>query len=367
MKKLPTVLICFFLAFFAACDGNSNGERHSSNSKEPATVEISTVNSDQLRERVQGIGTFRALETVEIRPEIDGIVQSILFREAQAVQRGQLLFKLDDDILQHRLQARRAELDAARARLDLARKTHDRYQDTVKKGYVSVQEYDEKLSELHQTLAEVERLEAEIELIEEQIDDTTIAASFNGEISESLVDSGDYVEAGEHMATLYRIAALEIEFRLPERYVGKVRFGQPVEIMVAGYPDKNFRGNVDFVSPAVMENTRDFAVKAVVDNSEGFLKPGMFGRASVTVEVREDRPVIPEEALVAVRDGYIVFVVEAGTAHRRAVRIGLREPGRVEVRYGLAVGEKVVRRGHMRLTDGDPVTVIGQNGQDEST
>ena len=158
---------------------------------------------------------------------------------------------------------------------------------------------------------------------------------------------------------------MEIAFTLPERFMGRVRSRQELAVRVSAYPDRRFEGEVYFVSPQVDESTRDFLVKATVKNAEGLLKPGAFGTAVVTLDVRERRLVIPEEALVATRTGYLVFVVEDQTARRRDVQIGLRQAGVVEIREGLEPGERVVRTGHMNLSDGTRVQFI--EGNDELT
>jgi membrane fusion protein (multidrug efflux system) len=137
-------------------------------------------------------------------------------------------------------------------------------------------------------------------------------------------------------------------------------------VRVDAYPDRTFETQVTYVSPGVRETTRDFTAKARIDNPDGLLRPGSFATSEVVVQVRQQQPVIPEEALVAVRRGYIVFVVENGTARRRDVQIGLREPGRVEILEGLEPGEVVVTNGQMRVTDGTRVRGVGDPGESDT-
>ncbi len=124
------------------------------------------------------------------------------------------------------------------------------------------------------------------------------------------------------------------------------------------FPDERFEGRLSFVSPVVDEASREFRVKARLPNPDGQLKPGAFATAHVTLATRTDRPVVPEECLVSLRQTYAVFAVADGVAHRRDVTIGLRQAGLVEIRAGLEPGAQVVRTGHMRLTDGDAVRVV---------
>jgi membrane fusion protein (multidrug efflux system) len=320
-------------------------------------VRVAEVRLATMEETVRGIGTLRAAETVEIKPETDGLIAAIHVEEGARVERKQLLVSIDDQKLRHELAAGRAALKAARVRLADAERLFRRMQDLVERGAANQDELDDTETAYLAAQAEFARQEAQVDLIQARLDDTRLVAPFAGIISERTVDVGDFVKAGDYLATLYRISQMEIAFTLPERFIGRVQPGQTVAVSVAAYADRAFAGKVYFVSPQVDESTRDFLVKATLENPEGLLKPGTFGSASVTVAVHEQRPVIPEEALVATREGYIAFAVEEQVARRREVTIGLREAGVVEVRAGLEAGETVVRAGQMSLSDGTPVRI----------
>jgi membrane fusion protein (multidrug efflux system) len=321
-------------------------------SDEGVPVRITLVEPGTLRETVRGIGTLQAAETVEIKPEINGFIRTIPFEEGAGVQAEQLLFSIDDRKQRHQLAAAEAALKLARVRRVDAQRRFDRMRELLERGSADQDELDGVETEYHAALAEVDHMEAEAELAQTRLNDTRLLAPFDGIISEHRVDVGDYVTAGDHLATLYRVSQMEIAFTLPERFMGRVRSGQAVAVEVSAYPGRQFEGAVYFVSPQVSESTRDFLVKATVVNPKGLLKPGAFGTAVVTLAVREQCPVVPEEALVATREGYIVFVIEGQAARRRTVRIGLREAGVVEIREGLGLGERIVRAGHMNLSDG---------------
>ncbi len=346
----------------AGCDRTAS-QNPGSAQNEGVPVEVAHVRAKTLRETIRGIGTLRAAETVEIKPEIDGFIRDIPFEEGGEVLEGQLLFSIDDRKLTHQLTASKAALEAARVRLADAKRRLDRMQELLERGSADQDELDETETESRAAAAEVSRMEAEVELDEARLDDASLMAPFDGIISERSVDVGDYVKAGDHLATLYRVSRMEIAFTVPERFMGRVQCQQNVMVRVSAYPDRQFDGEVYFVSPQVDESTRDFLVKAAVNNPEGLLKPGAFGTAVVTLDVREGQPVIPEEALVATREGYMIFVVEDQAAKSRDVRIGLREMGWVEIREGLELGEQVVRLGQMNLSDGTRIRVVQSNDE----
>lgn len=320
-------------------------------------VEAAPVRTDTLRETVRGIGTLRAVQSVVLRPEQAGIVEEVHFADGARVAQGDLLFTLDDETLQRREAAQEAALKAARARQRNAERTLRRRTELRRERVISEASFEDVQTEARLAAAEVDRLRAELALVERQMEETRIEAPFAGRLGESQVDPGAYVSVGQELATLYRTDRLDVAFRVPARVVGRVREGQPVAVRVDAYPDRVFDGTVEFVSPAVREESRDLLLKASLDNAEGLLKPGSFATAEVTVDTREQVPVVPEEALVATRAGYLAYVIEEGTARRREVTVGLRVPGLAEVREGLAPGETVVKSGHMRLSDGSPVVV----------
>jgi len=362
------LLVALMLAVtWAAACSRSDETREEGPEETAVPVETTEVRSVTFRETVRGIGTVDAAEAVVIRPEVAGTVKESPAREGMETVEGDLLFRLEDDRLLRRLDEQMRALDAARARLENAQADHRRLESLWERRVIAKDRWDRVRTELEVARAEVERLRAAVEVVRERIEDTRIRAPFGGVLSERLVDPGDLVQPGQALVTLYRDRGKEAVFRAPGRYAGVVKPGQTAEIAVDAFPDRAFSGKVFFVSPELDPRTRRFQVKAAIKDPENVLRPGMFARVRVVVSRRENRPAVPEEALVALREGYAVFVVEEGRAHRRDVEIGLRRVGTVEVVEGLQPGETVVRKGHLRLKDGDPVREAGeQTGGDGS-
>ncbi len=348
-------LILALTLVLAGCGDRADSQENGAPERPAVAVQTVAVEPMTLTETVRGIGSLRAQATVQISPEIAGRVTALHFTEGGPVEAGQTLVELEDDKLSRTLAARRAALRAAEAQSASSRRTYQRQAELLEEGIVSRQEYETTQAERDSTQAEVERLRAEVALVEAQLADTRIVAPFTGVISERHVDLGAYVAVGDVLATLYRVDPIELEFAVPERHLGRIREGQPVTVTVSAWPDEEFLGSVTYVSPAVRVATRDFMVRASIPNPDNRLTPGGSATATVTVGSRPDRPVVPEEALVGTRIGYIVFVVEDGIARSREVELGMREGPLAEVVRGLAVGERVVRQGHLRLSGGERV------------
>lgn len=326
-----------------------------------APVAAMKVGTRTFRETVRGIGSLESPSEVEISAEVAGRVSSLRFQEGSAVEQGQVLVELNAAKARSQLVAREAALQSANVQLANLQRTFERQQKLVEQGLVSEEEFEEVRTERNSARAAVEQAEAELALTREQLEDTTVRAPFAGTISEKLVDEGAIVSPGDPLAHLYRLDPLEFSFSVPERFSGRLAVGQPVSVTTAAYPEQSFPGEVTFVSPSISEETRTLAVKATVPNPERKLKPGAFATGLVTVGKRENRPVVPAEALVAIRSGYMVFVVEDGRARSREISVGLRRDGVVEITEGLQPGETIVRSGHMRVNPGMPVKIVSES------
>lgn len=361
-KRKRNITIAIVAAGIAALVWLSpSDDKQSEESERRFPVEVVHVESRNLQETVRGIGTLQALAEVVISAETAGRVAALHFEEGSPVAEGDVLIELDSRKARSQLAAREAALESAKARLANLERSFARQQRLLEQALVSEEQFEQVRTELDAVRAERNRLEAEVVFGREQLKDTVIRAPFSGTISARQVDPGAYITPGQALATLYQLDPLEFSFALPERYAGVIAVGQPVEVSTAAFPNRAFVGELSYVSPNVDESTRTLRVKARVPNPKHELKPGAFATAAVTVGTRNDRPVIPSEALVATRTGYILFVVEEGVALSRAVEIGLRDGNEVEVVRGLEPGELVVRAGHMRLNSGAAVNIVNES------
>jgi membrane fusion protein (multidrug efflux system) len=359
-RHLHFALLAVGLGAMAGCAGGSNGggsgnEDSSGEANDAAVrVTVARVEESAFRETVEGIGTLQSPQRVEVRAEVAATVEAVEFEEGAAVEKGAPLFVLDDDKLRQELRQSRERLDAAEAQLAVAKRNFTRIDELYRDKQVAAvteQRWDRAWEQQTTAAEQVEQLRAAIDLLRERLDDTTIEAPLAAKTSEKMVDVGDFVAIGDPLVTLYQQSPLEVTFTVPGDQARMFDLGMQAEASVDAFPDRSFTGKVGYLSPSVDPATRDLTVKATIDNEEGLLVPGMFAEARVTVEQRQG-PAVPEEALVATRKGYAVFVVDDGRARRRNVRLGLRKVGWAEVVEGVELGDTIVRQGHQKLSDG---------------
>jgi membrane fusion protein (multidrug efflux system) len=360
-------LFLILLAFgLVGCAGEEE-QNQESTEKQATPVSMATVETRTLEETIQAVGSLRADRTVQVSPEIAGRVESVEFEEGDTVNKGDTLAQLDDDKLRQQYESARHFLEEARASLRNARRTLERNKRLREQDAISDQQFDDSQEAFESAQARMRRLEAQVAEARENLEDAAIRAPFDGSIGSREVDAGNYVQPGTPLTTLYKLDPLEVRFTVAERFAGRVRKKQSVNIHVTAYSDTSFTGEVHFVSPSVREQTRDLLIKARLPNESYQLKPGMFGRVQLITETLTDRPVVPAESLVATQDGYIVFGVENGTARRTPVEIGLRQPGWVEIREGVSPGDSIISSGHLSVSDGSQVRPINESEQAESS
>ena len=317
----------------------------------PVGVEVARVEAMTLTDDVQAVGSLKSSQGVMLRPEVSGRIARLGFVEGQRVQRGQLLVQLDDTLQQ-------AQLKQAEAQASIARTNLQRSRELLAQNFVSQSAVD-------QNAASLQVAEAQVALAQAQLARMRVLAPFDGTAGLKLVDIGDYVKDGADVVNIEDLTALTVQFAVPERYIDRLRVGQPVDVAVDALPGRSFKGRVQAVDSQVDANGRALQVLAQVDNPGALLKPGMFARTRVIFSVREGAVLVPEEALVPLGAQQFVFKIVDGPdgqklSQRLEAKIGLRLPGKVEIVEGLQAGDVVATAGQTRLLRGDrlPVRVI---------
>ncbi len=301
-------------------------------------VEVVPVTKALVRDELITFGSLRSDESVMIRPEIDGRLAQLHFREGQSVEAGALLVSLDDAIS-------RAELAQARANLNLAEKNFQRAQMLFKRGASNAQALDE-------ASAQQQAARASLALAQARLDKTRIQAPHDGVLGLREASPGDYLSAGQDIVNLEVLDPLKVDFRIPQKSVNQVRLGQTVEISLDAYPGERFVGEIFAINPRLDEAGRSQAIRARIDNPERRLRPGQFVKVSVILDERADALIIPEEAVMPVGERLLVNLVVDGKVAVREVELGKRMDGTVEVREGLRGDETLISAGWQKVREG---------------
>ncbi|WP_375741495.1 efflux RND transporter periplasmic adaptor subunit [Pseudomonas boanensis] len=303
--------------------------------------------------RLPAIGSLRSLQGVDLTVEASGTVQDVLFLSGEKVKQGQPLIQMDSDV-------EKASLATSEAELSLARVEFERGRSLVSRQNISKSEFDRLASELQAATGKVGQLKA-------LLNKKRIVAPFTGTIGIRQVDVGDFLSSGTIIATLQDLSTLFVDFYLPEQAAPQLAVGQKVRISVAAFPGEVFEGDIAAINPKVEEATRNLQVRAVLQNPDGKLLPGMFANLEVLLPGEHLRIVVPESAITYTLYGNSVYVVgeekdaegkSSLVVERRFVETGEHRDGQVVVLKGLKSGEQVVTSGQLKLDNGSHVAIV---------
>jgi len=301
-------------------------------------VEVVAARVERVVDAVSATGQIEAVQSIELRPEVEGRLVEILMREGAEVAAGEPLFKVDDAELRTQVVRAEAELTLAEQALQRTRQL--------------LEDKASSPADLERAEATARSNQAALDLLKLRLDRTLVRAPFAGVVGARLMSLGDYVTTATRLVTLQTVNPQRAVFGVAERYAERVRLGQRVTFRVAALAGRTFAGAVQFVDPVVQLPARTILVKAEVPNPDRALRAGMFIEAELVVETRPQAIVVPEDAVLPLEGADYVWVAVDSTVTRRSVTLGVRRPGWVEVLRGVEGGEHVVVGGLERLTEG---------------
>ena len=295
---------------------------------------------------VQAMGSLDAAEKVDISPQIAGQIKAVLFKNGDTVQKGQVLYQLDDSLYLAKLQAVQSDLVFSKI-------TYQRFLRLMNTGAVSKQMLDKAKSNYLDA-------QSAFAVITVDLKKTMIKAPFSGVVGASLVDAGQYVTVGQTLLTLVDKSNLVVKFSIPENKLNAVSLNQPVMVRSDTTPGHLFQGMVSYISPSIDPTTRTVMVWATVPNVNNQLAPGLFVHAQLTIGDMKNSLLIPQEALIPTIEGNNVFIVKHRKAYQQSVEIGDTVGDNVIVLKGLTVGDVVVTAGQEKLSSGRSVKVLSK-------
>jgi membrane fusion protein (multidrug efflux system) len=356
------------------------------NEKESTPVELATAAEGSISSFITATANLRALRDVSITPQVDGVVLQVLAEEGDFVKDGQILCVLDDaqhkiriDLADEKLAQAKLQMDKARIRMEkaAAQQGHTqleltRYQKAHKEGLVSEKEvaaYQYKLEELDhdhkvadsetkELLHRVGELEAEIAQAKLDISRTKVTAPYAGYVTQRTVNLGQRVRIGDPLLSLGSFSPLFADAFLAEREAREVRPGQEVVIRLGSEDSQSLKGRVLRLSPVVDQSTGTIKVTVELQPSNPSFRPGAFVRVDIRNDTHARAVLIPKRAVLEEDGQHYVYIASGTAAKRTKVELGYENEGRVEIRNGVAAGQKVVVAGQGALKEGSKIRII---------
>lgn len=324
-------------------------------------VAVAEAKQENWQSRIAAIGTFRAVQGIDISPQVGGVVRSINFESGQDIQKGQLLVQIDDSVEQ-------ADLKSNLATLRNAELSLERQRQLITGGSTATAQVDAALAARDSAAAAADRTRA-------LISQKALVAPFAGRLGLRKIDAGQYVSPGTAIVTLQQLDPIEVDFPVPEQEIGRVKVGQAIEIVVDAFAGKTFSGKVTSIDARVSVEARTILMRAQVANPQRELRPGMFANVGVLVGEATQVVTIPRTGVSYSLYGDTVYVVkpappEAGAAQaapapadqkliveRRVVKTGDTRADRVAILEGVQNGERIVTEGQLKLQPNAQVRV----------
>jgi membrane fusion protein, multidrug efflux system len=221
----------------------------------PIGVEVAKVEITRLQDDAQSVGSMRSRQNVMLRPEVAGRVMTMGFSDGGRVRKGDVMVQLDD-VLQ------RAEVRQADAQVSIARANLKRNQDLVAQSFIAQRVVDE-------SAANMQVVEAQLALACARLDRMRIIAPFDGTVGIRNINIGDYVKDGADLVNIEDLSSMYVDFKLPERFQGKLKREQQVELQLDAMPGRVFKAKVEAIDPQIDANGRSISVRAVLPNTAG--------------------------------------------------------------------------------------------------
>nr|WP_315222917.1 efflux RND transporter periplasmic adaptor subunit [uncultured Flavobacterium sp.] len=340
---LLIIAIAGFIGYRVLSNKSKNEESKKFGDKDSPTIVTGIVlKTATFDNNLSLSGSIDANEQIEIRSEVSGIVEGIYFTEGTYVNKGQVLFKVNDIEL-------KAQLRQAATKEGLTAENERRAKLLLQKEAISQEEFDV-------ARADHASAQAQTQLIKAQIAKTAVKAPFSGKIGLRSISPGTYITPTILVAKLVNTGKLKITFSIPEKYATQVRSGSVIDFTVSG-STKIYKAKIYAIEPEVEVATRTLQIRAIAENTDGKLLPGTFADVKLPLDIIKDAIVVPSEAIIPVKDGKKVFISNMGKAKEIMVEATTRTDASILILSGLKAGDTLITSGVMSLKNDSPIQI----------
>ncbi len=333
MRLLPLLLLTISLGAVAA----------------PTGVYVQRVQVSEFADRVEALGTLRANESVTLTTSVTDRITQLHFNDGQRVQAGDLLVELNN-------LEEKADRQAQFLVVDEAKRQFDRVQKLAKDGLAPQSQLDEQRRTFQAAQARLDALDARMQELQ-------IVAPFAGVLGLRTVSVGTLLSAGQVITTLDDDTVMKLDFSVPSTYLPFLKVGLPISAQAKALDNTPFNGSIASIDSRVDPITRSVRVRALLDNPNFVLRPGLLMSVELYKNPRQTL-VIAEEALIPEGRSQSVMRVNTqqnpATIEQVVVTVGSRIPGQVEILSGLAPNDLVVTHGTVKIRHGSEVKILAQ-------
>lgn len=314
----------------------------------PIAVEAVTLKAQPFTQYLEFPGTAQPVETMTVSAEASGRVLSAPFEEGQDIKKGASIVRVDAKM-------NRAQINVLKSQYSAAQREYNRTKQLAAEGLATPQQLDQARSGVDQLRASISQVNAGISM-------TSVRSPFSGYVRTKHVDKGEFVGAGQPVATIIDFDTIEIKLAVPETSIGYIKEDQPVQIRVPSL-NKTFEGKVYKRAVMADQPAQTFPVEVRVENKDRLILPGMRAVAMLPKVNMAEAIVVPRDAIlegVNRREAMVATKLnkDVGQAQLRVVELGEGKGNQVVITSGLNAGDRLITVGHRGIVDGSPIRVI---------
>ncbi|MCE5229270.1 efflux RND transporter periplasmic adaptor subunit [bacterium] len=376
-------MICLRHIFFMAslmilplgCSKSAGSAPAAAKKKPPVPILAADVQVRDIPIELNAIGTVEAINSVTVKPQIDGQLETVHIKDGDNVTQGQLLFTIDPRPFQALLNQTFANLASNQAKARQATSDDRRYSALIKTGAVTSSEAETKRANADSLSAQLKADQAAIEMTRLRLEYCKIKSPITGRAGKVLVDAGNTVKINDtELVVINQLQPIEVEFSIPEAQLAAVRRaeagGPPLETAAApaGQAGPPSIGHLTFIDNAVDPQTGTIKLRATFPNEDRRLWPGQFVQVNIVLSTERGVLVVPSQAIQTGQQGSYIYVIKPDqTVEYRTVACERYGESLNIIRKGVAAGERVVSDGQLRLTPGAKVEIKTSLDADEAT
>lgn len=378
------------LLFAGACS-NASGQGARGGRPLALLVENTGVQRISVQRTVDLTATLMSPDQAHVSTEVAGVVRDVAVQLGQAVQKGQVLVRVEPRELQLALDRSESALRQTQAQLGISRDgdspppddqvatvrtalanredahaQNARAEELASRGLVSTVDleitrtrlkvaeaaYQAAIEGVRSLGASLEDRRAAYELAQKKLSDASIKAPVAGSVSERLVQPGEFIREDTPVITLVEMNPLKLVTAVQERYAGTIHPGMPVQFSVEPFPGEVFHGEIVSISPSVDQQTRTFPIEATLPNPDYRLKPGFFAKGIILTHIDDGVLAVPEAAVSTLAGVSTVYVIERGKIRTQQVVLGVRQNNMIEIADGLKGDERLATTNLNQLAAG---------------
>jgi len=321
---------------------------------------------------IEAVGSVEPEHSVQVRAQVSGVLQSVLFKEGDKVKSGQLLFEIDPRTFEALYRQSQAQLARDEAQLENAKVQRDRLEPLLKREFITNQEFDVAVTSTKSLEATVAADRALLEQAKIQLDFTRIQAPIGGRTGSLAIKPGNLVAAGAGggvpLVTINSTDPILVSFSIPERQLEDIRrYQNEKEMRIEILPDRSgpvaAEGKLVFIDNTVTTQTGTVVLKTRVSNNKEVLWPGQFVSVRIVLKIEPEAIVVPEVAVQPGQQGSFVYMVNDGKARIQPVNVSRQIGGEVVIADGIKAGDIVLTEIPQAIAPGVAVQIAGTDGK----